>query len=92
VAADCARWLAEQTPIVGLGVETVGTDAGRAMELDPAFPCHSLILGAGKCGLTQLRNVAQLPATGALLVVCPLPIVGGSGSPARVLALVEEAG
>jgi kynurenine formamidase len=62
------------------------------MELDPAFPCHSLILGAGKCGLTQLRNLAQLPATGALLVVCPLPIVGGSGSPARVLALVEEAG
>jgi kynurenine formamidase len=92
VAADCARWLAEQTPIVGLGVETVGTDAGRAMELDPAFPCHNLILGAGKCGLTQLRNLAQLPATGALLVVCPLPIVGGSGSPARVLALVEEAG
>jgi kynurenine formamidase len=92
VAADCARWLAEQTPIVGLGVETVGTDAGRAMELDPAFPCHNLILGAGKCGLTQLQNLAQLPATGALLVVCPLPIVGGSGSPARVLALVEEAG
>jgi kynurenine formamidase len=92
VAADCARWLAEQTPIVGLGVETVGTDAGRAMELDPAFPCHNLILGAGKCGLTQLRNLVQLPATGALLVVCPLPIVGGSGSPARVLALVEEAG
>ncbi|HEX4355886.1 MAG TPA: cyclase family protein [Pseudonocardia sp.] len=89
VAADCARWLAEETPIVGLGVETVGTDAGRAMELDPAFPCHHLILGAGKCGLTQLQNLAQLPATGALLVVCPLPIVGGSGSPARVLALVE---
>jgi kynurenine formamidase len=89
VAADCARWLAEETPIVGLGVETVGTDAGRAMELDPAFPCHNLILGAGKCGLTQLRNLSQLPATGALLVVCPLPIVGGSGSPARVLALVE---
>jgi len=90
VAADCARWLAEQTPIVGLGVETVGTDAGRAMELEPAFPCHELILGAGKCGLTQLRNLARLPATGALLMVCPLPIVGGSGSPARVLALVER--
>jgi len=24
-----------------------------------------------------------------VLVVCPLPIVGGSGSPTRVLALVE---
>jgi kynurenine formamidase len=90
VAADCARWLAEEAPIRGFGVETVGTDAGRAMELDPPFPCHELLLGAGKCGLTQLRNLDQLPATGALLVVAPLPIVGGSGSPARVLALVER--
>jgi kynurenine formamidase len=90
VAADCARWLAHQAPIGGFGVETVGTDAGRAMELDPAFPCHELLLGAGKYGLTQLRNLDRLPATGTLLVVCPLPIVGGSGSPARVLALVER--
>jgi kynurenine formamidase len=90
VAAECARWLAEQTPIVGLGVETVGTDAGRAIELEPAFPCHELLLGAGKCGLTQLQNLDRLPATGALLVVAPLPIVGGSGSPARVIAVVEQ--
>lgn len=90
VAADCARWLAEEAPIAGFGVETVGTDAGRALELDPMFPCHELILGAGKCGLTQLRNLDRLPATGALLVVSPLPIVGGSGSPARVYALVER--
>jgi len=48
------------------------------------------MLGADKYGLTQLQNLARLPATGALLVVCPLPIVGGSGSPARVLALVES--
>lgn len=92
VSPDCARWLAEETSIVGLGVETVGTDAGRAAELDPPFPCHNRILGAGKLGLTQLRNLAELPPTGAVLVVSPLPIVGGSGSPARVLALVERNG
>jgi kynurenine formamidase len=90
VSAECARWLAEQTPIAGLGVETVGTDAGGAGGLEPAFPCHHFILGAGKFGLTQLQNLAALPATGAALVVSPLPIVGGSGSPARVLALVER--
>jgi kynurenine formamidase len=33
---------------------------------------------------------SDLPATGSLLVVSPLPIVGGSGSPARVLALVPR--
>ncbi|MFI7121043.1 cyclase family protein [Amycolatopsis sp. NPDC049868] len=90
VSGECARWLAEEAPITGFGVETVGTDAGQALAIEPAFPCHELLLGAGKHGLTQLRNLANLPPTGALLVVSPLPIVGGSGSPARVYALVER--
>ncbi|WP_236790982.1 cyclase family protein [Amycolatopsis sp. GM8] len=90
VSPECARWLAEEAPIAGFGVETVGTDAGRAGELEPMFPCHDRLLGAGKCGLTQLQNLARLPATGTMLVVSPLPIVGGSGSPARVYALVER--
>ena len=90
VAADCARWLAESTPILGLGVETVGTDAGAAHSFDPPFPCHAFLLGAGKFGLTQLTNLDRLPATGTVLIATPLPIVGGSGSPARVLALVAR--
>ncbi|WP_327085638.1 cyclase family protein [Nonomuraea sp. NBC_01738] len=90
ISVECARHLAEQTPILGLGVETVGTDAGAAHSFDPAFPCHSFLLGAGKYGLTQLRNVDRLPVTGAVIVAPPLPIVGGSGSPVRVLALVER--
>jgi kynurenine formamidase len=90
ISAECARWLAEETPIIGLGVETVGTDAGAAHSFDPPFPCHSYFLGAGKYGLTQLRNLERLPVRGAVLVASPLPIVGGSGSPTRVLALVER--
>jgi kynurenine formamidase len=90
LSAEAARWVAEQSPAIGIGVETVGTDAGAAHSFDPAFPCHALLLGADKYGLTQLRNLDRLPATGAMLVATPLPIVGGSGSPARVLALVER--
>jgi kynurenine formamidase len=90
ISPECARWLAEQTPIMGVGVETVGTDAGAAHGFDPPFPCHSYVLGAGKYGLTQLRNLSALPPTGAVLLAAPLPIVGGSGSPTRVLALVER--
>jgi kynurenine formamidase len=90
VSVECARWLAEESPIVGIGVETVGTDAGAAHGFDPPFPCHASMLGAGKYGLTQLANLARLPPTGTVLVVAPLPIVGGSGSPARVLALVQR--
>ncbi|MGW3949395.1 cyclase family protein [Streptomyces sp. NPDC004752] len=85
-----ARYLAESTNILGLGVETVGTDAGAAFGLEPPFPCHTMVLGANKYGLTQLRNVDRLPRTGALLIAAPLPIVNGSGSPCRVLALVAR--
>jgi len=90
ISPACAKWLAEETRLLGVGVETVGTDAGAAHSFDPPFPCHSFFLGAGKYGLTQLRNLERLPTHGAVLIAAPLPIVGGSGSPARVLALVER--
>lgn len=91
LSADCARWVAEESSLIGLGVETVGTDAGQAPTFDPMFPCHSYLMGNDKYGLTQLQNVAALPPTGAVILAGPLPIVTGSGSPARVLALVERA-
>jgi kynurenine formamidase len=90
VSPACAKWLAEETRLLGIGVETVGTDAGAAHGFDPPFPCHSFFLGAGKYGLTQLQNLDRLPTRGAVLIATPLPILGGSGSPARVLALVER--
>jgi kynurenine formamidase len=85
---ECARYLAEQAPIAGFGVETVGTDAGAAHSFDPPFPVHSFLLGAGKYGITQLANLARLPATGAVIVVAPLKLVDGTGSPSRIYALI----
>src|ERR1700730_388349 len=90
ISVACAKWLAEESPLIGLGTETVGTDAGAAHSFDPPFPCHSMLLGAGKYGLTQLQNLARLPVTGAVVIAGPLPIVSGSGSPCRALALVER--
>ena len=80
--AECAEHLATATPLAGVGVETVGTDAGAAHSFDPPFPVHHQMLGAGRYGLTQLANLALLPPTGALLIVAPLKLVGGTGSPA----------
>lgn len=90
MSAECAQWIAEDSPLQGIGVETVGTDAGAAHSFDPPFPCHSYFLGNGKYGLAQLQNLDQLPATGAVVLASPLKIVGGSGSPVRVIALVER--
>jgi kynurenine formamidase len=90
MSVECARWVAEQSPLQGIGVETIGTDAGAAHSFDPPFPCHSFLLGNGKYGLAQLQNLDRLPPTGAVVIAAPLRIVGGSGSPVRVLALVER--
>jgi kynurenine formamidase len=82
-----AQWLAD-SPITGFAVETVGIDAGQAGAMEPPFPAHHFLLGADKYGLTQLQDVDRLPATGAVIIASPLPIVGGTGSPARVFAIV----
>lgn len=75
---------------LGFGVETIGTDAGQAHLLEPMYPAHTLLHGAGKYGLQCLENLDRLPATGAIVIASPLKILGGSGSPLRVLALVSE--
>lgn len=91
LSAEASEWLATETNISGIGVDTVGIDAGRGAELDPPFPAHYHLLGNDKYGVTSLQNLDQLPATGALLIVAPLPIVGGTGSPSRIFALVPAA-
>ena len=85
--ADASRMLAHERDVLGVGVETIGTDAGQAGGFDPPFPNHTIMHGAGKFGLASLCNLDQLPATGAIVIAAPLKIVRGSGSPLRVIAL-----
>lgn len=82
-----SRLLAYDRDVLGVGVETIGTDAGQAGTFDPPFPNHAIMHGAGKFGLASLCNLDQLPPTGAVVIAAPLKIVGGSGSPLRVIAI-----
>ncbi len=84
---SASAFLAHERDILGVGVETVGTDAGQAGGFDPPFPNHTIMHGAGKFGLASLVNLDQLPPTGAIVIAAPLKIVDGSGSPLRVLAI-----
>jgi kynurenine formamidase len=87
-AREASALLAHDRRILGVGVETIGTDAGQAGRFDPPFPNHGIMHGAGCFGLASLCNLDQLPARGAIVIAAPLKIVDGSGSPLRVLALV----
>lgn len=85
--ARASKFLAYERDVLGVGVETIGTDAGQAGRFDPPFPNHTTMHGAGKFGLASLCNLDQLPPTGAIVIAAPLKIVNGSGSPVRVVAI-----
>ncbi len=83
------EWLIHERQVHGFGVETINTDAGQSYAWPVPYPCHTLMHGANRFGLQCLKNLDQLPAQGAMILAAPLKIEGGSGSPLRVLALVE---
>lgn len=89
-SAEAVKFLIDERDAHGLGVETIGTDAGQAHFLKPAYPAHTLFHAAGRYGLQCLENLDLLPVTGSVILATPLKIKGGSGSPLRVLALVAD--
>ncbi len=82
---DAARFLVDERGAVGLGVDTLGIDPGNVGD----FVVHRQVsLVRGVWHLEGLQNLAALPPVGAWVFVGVLNLVDGSGSPARVLALV----
>jgi kynurenine formamidase len=69
--------------VAGIGIDTVGVDAGSSED----SPTHTIALGAGLWHLEGLVGLDAVPATGATLVAGAVKLVGGSGVPARVFAL-----
>jgi len=71
--------------ISGLGCDTLSIDRGNSTD----FQVHHLVLGANVYQLENLRDLSALPEAGALLVVAPIKLEGGSGGAVRVFALVS---
>jgi kynurenine formamidase len=89
-APEAIMWLVQERNIRGFGTETIGTDAGQAHLMDPQYPAHHYLHGAGRYGLQCLTNLDQLPPTGTIIVCPPLKLERGSGSPLRVMALIPS--
>ncbi len=84
VSLEAARLLAENRGVVGLGIDTLGIDPGA----DDTLATNHYWLQGYRYHLENLAHLDRLPYTGVTLYIAPLPIVGASGAPARVLALV----
>ena len=83
-APQAVSLLLDERGAAGIGIDTHGVDAG----MDTALAASRAALGRGALVLECLNNLDQLPVTGATLVAGRLPLAGGSGSPACVLALI----
>ena len=81
--ADAARLLVSRR-VVGIGIDTLGVDPGDAV----TFPAHRITMPAGLWHAEGLVGLERIPLRGAWLVVGALPIVDGSGAPARVFAVL----
>lgn len=86
ISAQASKWLYDNRKIAGLGIDTHGLDPGQ----DEEFATNMLVATKGGIALECLNNIDKLPAKGAVLVIGGLKLVGGSGAPASVVALLPE--
>ena len=84
--AEATKILTEERKVAMLGVDTASVDYGKSQD----FIVHRIGAAQGVANLENLTNLDRLPATGATIIALPMKIEGGSGGPARVVALVPK--
>lgn len=82
---EAARMLVERR-VAGLAIDTLSVDYGPSKD----FPVHFTTQPAGLYHIENLAHAEALPESGAVLIVSPLKLAQGSGSPARVWAIVPQ--
>jgi|SRR5882724_6713103 len=72
--------------ISGIGADAMSVDAGDSKD----YAVHTLALGSDLYQLENLADLSGVPESGALLIVAPIKLEGGSGGSCRVFAIVPE--
>lgn len=83
---EAARFLVGKREIDAVGVDTPSIDHGPSKD----FIVHQIVNGADKPGLENLANLEDVPESGATIIALPMKIGGGSGAPARVIAVLPD--
>ena len=81
---EAAGLLVNERKVAAIGVDTPSIDHGPSKD----FVVHRIAAAAEVPGLENLAGLEDVPETGAWIVALPMKIGGGSGAPARVIALV----
>jgi kynurenine formamidase len=81
---EAATLLLEERGCVALGIDALSVDRG----IDNEFPVHRMGSARDKWFLENAAALDRLPPTGAVVFALPIPLRGGSGAQARVLAFL----
>ena len=83
------QWLVEERNIGAIGHEPADTDPGFVTTKEGAYPypVEQYILSVDRFQIEVMRNLDQLPPTGAIIVTSFPRLKDGPGFPARVFAI-----
>jgi kynurenine formamidase len=81
---EAAEFLVKERKIAGVGLDTPSMDYGPSQD----FIVHQIVNGANLYGLENVTNLEKLPPVGATLIALPMKIKGGTGGPARIVAIL----
>jgi len=87
LSVEAAKYLISTAHPVAIGIDTASIDYGPSKN----FEVHHLTMSAGLYHLENLTHLGGLPPRGAYIIALPMKLAGGSGSPARVVALIPKA-
>jgi kynurenine formamidase len=82
---EAAKFLVEGRHALGLGIDTLSIDYGSSKD----FPVHQYTLSHSVYHLENVAGLEHVPPAGSIVVVAPMKLEGGSGSPVRIFALVR---
>ena len=85
-SVEALSFLVKERNVNGVGIDTLSIDPGASAALEG----HRVVLLGGRFEVENLDNLDLLPVKGFTVIVAPLKISRGSGSPARVLAIVPR--
>lgn len=82
---EAVQFLLEEREVTGIAVDTLSLDYGPS----PDFAVHYLWLPTNRWGLEAVANLNDVPPRGTTLIVGGPKVIGATGGPSRLIALVQ---
>ena len=83
---QAAQWLVEERNIKAIGLDTPSIDYGQSV----LFESHQILFSKNIPVFENVSNIDKLPSNGSFVIALPMKIKGGSGSPLRIVAFVQD--